>query len=74
MKNEYPYIINYQYSTKFLGIEKCHFDFVQGKTLESAKEVLSERRKTHCNLQVLFYSKKIDLDFTGNPIEDEKEE
>ena len=60
MKNEYPYVINYQYFTKFFGLDKCHFDFVQGKTLESAREVLSERRMRHTGLQVLFETKKIE--------------
>jgi predicted RNase H-like HicB family nuclease len=60
MKSEYPYVINYQYFTKFIGVPTCHFDFVQGKTLESAREVLSERRRLHDGLQVLFETKKIE--------------
>jgi hypothetical protein len=60
MKNEYPYVIVYQYFKKEFFVNVCHFDFVQGKTLESAREVLNERRRIHLRLQVLFETKKIE--------------
>jgi reverse gyrase len=58
-KSDYPYIITYQYFTKnWLGIEKCHFDFVRGKTIDAAEAALNERRRTHTNLQVLHCSEE----------------
>jgi hypothetical protein len=58
MKTEQKYVIVYQYFTGIFS-QTCHFDFVQGNTLESAKEVLNERRRTHSNLQMLFASKTL---------------
>jgi reverse gyrase len=57
----YKYMITYQYFTKnWLGLEKCHFDFVRGVTLEAAEAALSERRRIHRNLQVLAVSEEVD--------------
>lgn len=60
MEKEYKYVIIYQW---FDWFGKCHFDFVRGKTLESAKEVLGERRRKyngHNDFQELIIAKEID--------------
>lgn len=61
MEKEYKYVIIYQW---FDWFGRCHFDFVRGKTLESVREVLDERRREYGafnNFQELIVAKEIDM-------------